>query len=338
MKEPRLSVLMTLYNKGAFVKDAIGSVLESGFEDFELLVVDDGSTDDGPDQLQRFDDERIRFLPSAENTGRAAAANRGLDAARGELIAVLDADDIAARDRFEKQVLFLDSNPDVGLVGSAARVFGSRDRVVSWPMSDHQARATMLFEDPLLYGSCMYRRALVQRNGIRYREGWREPGMDYLFILAMAAHTRMANLAEPLTSYRLGPQNFRHGRSGEEIRGRILAEALKWFGIEVSCEEVRMMMMLEQAGPAPRTESEVEGLWRWVCRLKSLNQGRRLFPPELFEQRLMRDWRRWFYVLADSSWSLARKHARCEGGHAIGRNYYLARTIRARRTKGSGPY
>lgn len=333
MPEPRLSVLMTLYNKGPFVMAAVRSVLDNGYPDFELVVVDDGSADDGPAIVQELNDSRVRFLPSAVNTGRAAAANRGLDAVRGEFVAVLDADDIAYPGRFEKQIRFLDSHPETGIVGSAARVFGSRDRIVQWPVDDHEGRAMMLFQDPILYGSCMYRRGLILRHGLRYREDWRAPGMDYLFLLAIAQHARMANLPEPLTGYRLGEQNFRHGLDNAEVRGRIVEAALKWFGIDADEEAVRMMMMLESTGPPPCNAADIDALWRWAIRLKDLNRARRLFQRDLFERRLDSDWRKWFYVLADTSWDLAWRHMRCEGRLPLGRLYYLIRTIESRRAK-----
>ncbi|HRH38589.1 MAG TPA: glycosyltransferase family 2 protein, partial [Flavobacteriales bacterium] len=165
MPAPRVTVLTTLYNKGAFVEDAIRSVLASSFADFELLVVDDASTDDGLLRARAFTDPRIRILTSETNTGRADAANRGYDAARGEYIAVLDADDIAAPDRLEKQVAFLDAHPEVGVCGSYAQTFGIRDHIATWPLTDEEARGLLLFQDPLLYGSAIIRRSVLEEHG-----------------------------------------------------------------------------------------------------------------------------------------------------------------------------
>ncbi len=333
MSAPRLTVLMTLFNKGPFVEEAVRSVLTNSYGDLELLVVDDASTDDGVARVAAIPDPRIRVLRLAVNAGRGAAANHGLHAARGEFLAVLDADDLAHPDRFAKQIAYLDAHPEVGIVGSAAKVFGARERTVSWPATDEQARAVMLFEDPLLYGSCMYRRELCVRHGIRYREDWRVPGMDYLFLLAMAAHARMANLPEALTSYRLGEQNFRHGKDSRDVRRAIIAEALRWFGIPGTEREVELMLMLEQRRPAVVDEDMVRALWEWVKRLRGINRERGLFPIDAFERRLQRDWRRWFYLLADESRELALAHMRCEGGLPLGRLFYLARSASKRRAR-----
>ncbi len=104
----RVTVLMTLHNKGPFVEEAVRSVLASTLTDLELLVVDDASTDGGLDIVRGIHDPRIRILESAVNTGRAAAANRGLDAARGTFVAVLDAetgDRLASRTLHERRAI-----------------------------------------------------------------------------------------------------------------------------------------------------------------------------------------------------------------------------------------
>ena len=91
---PRITVLMTYCNEGTYVQEALESVLRSTFTDFELLVVDDASRDDGLAFIRAFADTRLRILESTVNTGRAAEANRGYDAALVEYMATLDADDI----------------------------------------------------------------------------------------------------------------------------------------------------------------------------------------------------------------------------------------------------
>ncbi|MFN3875163.1 MAG: glycosyltransferase family 2 protein, partial [Flavobacteriales bacterium] len=121
MGAPRITVLMTLHNKGAYVAEAVRSVLSSTLPDFELLVIDDASTDDGPAIVRAFADPRIRLLANAANLGRAASANRGFDEARGEYIAILDADDAMEPDRLAKQAALLDARPELGACGTCAR-------------------------------------------------------------------------------------------------------------------------------------------------------------------------------------------------------------------------
>ena len=326
MASPRVSVIMTLYNKGPFVEEAIHSVLASSFTDFELLVVDDGSTDDGPAGVRGIDDARIRLLPGAGNKGRAHAANRGFDAAIGEFIAILDADDVMRNDRLAKQVAFLDAHAEVGACGSAAQVIGNRDHVAHWPATDEEARGLLLFEDPLLYGSCMLRRRLPLDHGLRCPEDWRGPGMDYLFLLRLSAVARVANLPEPLTGYRVGPNNFRHGRDRRADTERIVSAALAHFGIACSAEDLRAHLVLLRRDSPPANADEVRAVNAWLSRLRLFNRGARVFTPDVFEQRLRAEEEHLFCVLADRDRRLARLHARLSGGWSWRRLRYLLST------------
>ena len=326
MAAPRVTVLTTLYNKGPFVEDAVRSILANSFTDFELLVVDDASTDDGPERVRAITDPRIRILTSPTNTGRAAAANRGFDAARGELIAVLDADDVAHPERLAKQVAFLDAHPEIGAVGSYAQVIGQRDHVAQWPITDAEARGLLLFEDPLLYGSAMFRRAVIQQGGLRCDEQWKWPGMDYLFLLDVIRACRVATIPEALTSYRIGEHNFRHGRDAVEDTARILREAFLHFAIEANEIDVRAhLFLLRRMGRSPNAE-ELRALFAWVAKLRAFNKHAQVFTPHVLDARLEAELAHWYYVLADTDASLARLHLRLSGRWPIGRLLYLVKS------------
>ena len=333
MTAPRVTVLTTLYNKGPFVEEAIKSILDNTFTDFELLVVDDASTDDGLERVRRFTDPRIRILTSEENTGRAAAANRGYDAASGDYVAVLDADDIAHPERLAKQVAFMDAHPEIGICGSYAHVFGARDRMVEWPTTEEEARGVLLFQDPLLYGSAMIRRSVLETNNLRCRTDWRAPGMDYLFLLSIAQHARMATIPEPLTSYRIGEQNFRHGHDHFEVRSAIFREVFRFYGIPATEEDVASHLLLEQCYRVLPDAKQVRALHTWVEKLRSFNRERELFPPRVFELRLQQDWQRWFYLLAGKRPMTALVHMQLSGGWPRGRLLYLFK-VRIRKLLG----
>ncbi len=326
MAAPKLSVVMTLYNKGSFVEEAVKSVLENSFRDLELIIVDDGSTDDGSHRVADVEDPRIRLIPSGSNTGRGAAANRGFIAATGKYAAILDADDIAHKDRFTKQVEYLDAHPEVGACGSWARIIGSREHIAKWPEGDADARAQMIFEDPMLYGATMFRMSVVKEHGIRCREDWRRPGMDYLFLLEVAKHTRLANLPEALTSYRIGPNNFLHGRDMIDDRSHTFAEAFGILGIPASKEQVDLHLMFNRQFADEPRPSSVRALFSWAASLRAWNRSHGRFPHERFEARLDHDLSRLFYVFADRWPMCALEHLRLAGGWPGGRLLYLLKT------------
>lgn len=307
---PRVTVLTTLYNKGPYVEEAVRSALASTFTDIEVLVIDDASTDEGPERVRAIKDPRVRLLPSPVNTGRPAAANRGYAAATGEYIAVLDADDLMHPERLARQVAFLDANPEVGAVGSSLALFGAKSEEWHWPETDEEARGKLLFADPVCYGTAMFRSEPLRNSGVRCDEGWLSPGMDFLFVMSLAPHLRYANIPEPLTFYRVGDQNMRHGTDAYESRARIYRRQFELFRIPAGQEEVRLQLMLHRLFKQAPTVQDVKALVRWVERLRALNRERGLFPARVFEQELDRRFNRLFHPFADASVPAALAHMR----------------------------
>jgi len=119
---PRVTVLMAVYNGLPYLRQAIESVLAQSFADFELLVIDDASSDGSAECVRSYDDPRIRLICNERNLGQTPSLNRGLELARGEYVARLDQDDLCAPERLEKQVALLDTRPDVAVVASWARL------------------------------------------------------------------------------------------------------------------------------------------------------------------------------------------------------------------------
>ena len=120
---PLVSVIMPVYNRELYLGEAIESILSQTFTDFELIIVDDGSTDRSPDIIRDYQsrDDRLRFILLQQNGGQAAARNRGIDEANSRFIAFMDSDDVSLPDRLRRQVSFLQQNPDIGAVGTYAQ-------------------------------------------------------------------------------------------------------------------------------------------------------------------------------------------------------------------------
>ncbi|MEO8588916.1 MAG: glycosyltransferase family 2 protein [Flavobacteriales bacterium] len=323
---PRVSVLMTLYNKGPFVEEAVRSVLDNTFGDLELLVVDDASTDDGVERVRRITDPRIRLLTHDRNTGRAAAANRGYDAARGEYLAILDADDIAHPERLAKQVAFMDAHPDVGVCGSFAQLIGDRAVVGRWPATDHECRGKMLFGDPVLYGSAILRRAILEQHALRSDGAWLWPGEDYLFLLKVGRFARYANLQDALLYYRMGANNQRHGRDPIQDRAMVVREAFRFFDVPMTDDDLVSQLALHQLFRTPFNARQVRDLWSWTSTLRRMNAERALFPADLFEAQLQHRWQRLFHTFADHDVRAALTHLRCSRSWPLDRLVYLVKT------------
>lgn len=327
---PKVSVLITLFNKAAFVEEAVHSILTQSYVDLEVLIVDDASTDGGLDKVRRIDDPRIRILESAVNTGRPAAANRGYNAARGEYVAVLDADDIAMPDRLARQVAYLDAHPAVGILGSFVESFGSYVRRYTYPAEDAEAQARWLFDEPAIYGGCMFRRSVIEAHVIRCDEQWHHQGMDILFLLELSRHTRISNIQEVLTLYRVGPQNMRHGRDQYTERGILIREKFKRFGSPISDTQLGLHLLLIGMLPEKVSVRMIWELKQWVRVLESDIRSRGLFDRKEFEVELHRRWKALFNPLVDRGAWLGVIHMVSLGEASFAQLRYLLGAFRRR--------
>lgn len=130
MSQPPISVVMCVYNEEKFVRAALGSVLGQTFGDFEVVLIDDASDDATGDIIHGFDDKRIRYFRNEENVGLTMSLNRGLEFARGDLIARMDGNDVCAAERFERQVVCFEDNPNLDLVWTGVSYLSEDDRYV----------------------------------------------------------------------------------------------------------------------------------------------------------------------------------------------------------------
>ncbi len=195
---------MTVYTDQRFLDAAVESILNQEFRDLELVIVDDGTGQDEVFRALARRDPRIRLFSNPTNLGTAAAANRGIEAARGDIILRLDADDIAEPTHVGRLVAALDDDPELGLVGSSVTLIDEADRVVGvarMPETDLEIRWTILFHNPFYHSAVAYRRSCFEAAG-RYRID-ELVSQDHYLWFDMLPLCRARNIAEPLTRYRL---------------------------------------------------------------------------------------------------------------------------------------
>ena len=207
---PRVTVVMAVYNAAPFLREAIASVLTQTYSDFELIVVDDSSSDDSLSIVQSFGDPRMRIIRHHTNAGAAVSRNDAILAARGEFIAIMDADDVCTPIRLERQVTFLDEHPEVGLVGCAVYDNIDANGEVLWtsvlPEDNETVQRTLTERWCFLHPSIVFRKTLQESVG-GYRTEF-EPAEDHDFILRLLERSEARNLPERLVSYRLNPKGL----------------------------------------------------------------------------------------------------------------------------------
>ncbi len=229
---PCVSVVMTVLNGEKYVETAIRSLMRQSVADIEIIVVDDGSTDGTLTILGRLsrEDARIRIERTPRNLGPAGAANLGLRQARGDLIARMDADDISHPDRIEVQKRYMDSNPDVGLIGSSIQTIDSKGRHLQTsyrPRDWFSIRWIGKFYYPISHPSSMFRRRLPDGTVLSYDESFRT-AMDYEFYARVQQHTKVVSIPEVLLEYRTHASSISQTRRPDQLRaGQLIAEGLQ---------------------------------------------------------------------------------------------------------------
>lgn len=207
----KVSVIIPVYNGARFVSVAIGSIIAQSFSDWELLLIDDGSTDQSREILNTFSDSRIKIYYNETNQGLAAVRNRGIALAQGRYIAWLDQDDIAAPARLEKQFSFLENNPEYIFCGSFMQTIGSANQSWTYPESNDEIQISMQFFNCLPNPAGFFRIQEVRDNNIRYRALF-APAEDYHFLSRLLKFGKACNIPEYLVYYRL------HGEQASTLK------------------------------------------------------------------------------------------------------------------------
>jgi len=269
---PRISVVMPAFNAAAHVGAAVESILGQTYGDFELVVIDDGSTDGTAEIVGRHADPRIRLLRNPRNLGLIATLNRGLRECRGELVARMDADDISLPGRFAAQLRFLDAHPEVGICGTSIETFGARTERWTIVCDPALLRAEMLFSSAFSHPTVMFRRALLLRHGLAYDPAYPH-AEDYALWARFAAVTELANLPEVLLRYRLHGESVseRHHPLQQATADRIRREQLRRLGLEASDRQLALHRTLMRGAPHTLAldVAEAEG---WMATLIAANR------------------------------------------------------------------
>jgi glycosyltransferase involved in cell wall biosynthesis/GT2 family glycosyltransferase len=251
MKNPKVSVVIPAYNHEKYVGEAIQSVLDQTFQDLELIIINDGSTDNTETEILKFKDERIRYF-SQENRGLSATLNRGIKLARGEFFNFLPSDDAFLREKLEIQLKVFKGNLDLGVVFAFPQLIDAQgkeiynDPAALWPIVPHETKEEIfpaLFERNFLSAPT----ALIRMDCLKKVGGFDESlkyAQDYDLWLRILKYYDARLLKQPLTRYRWHGKNltFQSTPETESERAKILLKAFK----DLSIEEIFLSLRKEQ--------------------------------------------------------------------------------------------
>ena len=222
---PRVSVLMPAYNSEKYIATAIESILNQTFSDFEFIIINDGSTDNTAKIVRQYArrDPRIKFVDNKKNRGISETRNSLLDMATGEYAAYQDSDDVSMPNRLAQQVKFLDSNPEISVVGAAMQAFPIA-RLIKCPT---QPRILdFYFANAVSNPTVMMRMRDIKSAGLRYDTDL-STAEDYDFWFNVIKRFNIYNLPDVLVNYRVLPTSLSHNNPkldecNAKIRGKIL--------------------------------------------------------------------------------------------------------------------
>lgn len=237
---PKISVIIPVYNGEKYLKETLNSIIQQSFREFELLVIDDASSDGSLNLLHEFAlvDPRIKVFMNSKNMGVSFTTNFGINHSKGEFIALSDQDDVSFTDRFSEQLAFLESNPDIDVVGTQVTDINDQGQILAdepvLPITSGVIRWGLIFGCMLSNSSVMFRRKVFADPNFRF--GSFKVAQDYDLFTRMSLQFKMANLQKTLLFSRRHPDNF--SRTFADLQRQETYEIIRGHVIKIINEEL----------------------------------------------------------------------------------------------------
>ena len=276
---PKISVIMPVYNGEKYLREAIDSILNQTFSDFEFIIIDDGSVDRSPEVIKNYTDPRIRFYVNEKNMGVAATLNRGLELATGEYIARMDSDDIALPERFDKQVSYMDTHPGVAVCATAIRMFGAQNGEKYFSTTHGQLKVDLLFNNCLAHPTVMMRRSVI---GCKYRYNEEFSAMeDYALWIEVSREYELASIEDVLLMYRVHRSQVTQNRPNGYLEQEKMLKNKLLFELGVLNDKNLETFILE------RSKCSLEEKINYITLLKAMvksNKKKRIYDAKCLDK------------------------------------------------------
>jgi len=289
---PSVSVNMPVYNVEPYVRESIESVLSQSFEDFELIIVDDGSTDGSLDVVRSFNDKRIKIIQNEKNMGLVYTRNKLVRESCGEFIAVLDSDDIATVDRLKIQYEFLKENPKYAVVGGWLKTirsngahFGNVWRYITDP---DQLPVRLLFGNQIAHSAVMMRRNILDESP--YKAEF-PVGQDYDLWVRLSQKHKIINLPELFYYYRQHQNSVTKSKKSvqDDSTYKILKYQLYKFGISPSENELEFHRKIGKTNLV-KSYDDLTKIEAWFKKLIEANRKKSVYPTNIFNKVIFELW------------------------------------------------
>lgn len=281
---PLISVLMPVFNAEKYLVEAVDSILHQSYSNFELLIFDDGSTDNSLKIIKSCNDPRIKFFHSAKNIGYVKHLNKGIDIAKGKYIVRMDADDVAYSTRLEEQINFMEKEPSVGVCGTFVEVFGKIAYIARHPIKHEQMIVNLLYFTPIIHPSVIIRKEVLDHYRIRYKQAFLYAEDTELWY-QLSKVTRLANIPKVLLKYRTHDHNVSVTKWESNQLG--LIKKIRLLQYEALLE--RQLKKIEKDFIQEELDINPVNLYlisRFFQEIKTTNRKKQLYKSQIFHQFL----------------------------------------------------
>jgi len=298
MKEgtPKISVVMPVYNAETYLNDAIKSILQQTFIDFEFIIINDGSTDNSHNIIESFSDNRIVYLNNAVNQGIVAALNAGVNVSKGKYFARMDADDISMPNRLYEQYSFLETNQDIALCGTYADVINKDNNKIGayTPILKHDGlKINQLFRNGFVHPSILAKLEVIKRFKYTYDYQYAE---DYFLFTQISLQYKVANIGKPFLHYRLHSENITNKKIEviKESEKKVISFQLeRLFGENLREDDIIIQLSVYRS---EFDRVQIADIEKHFNKIKEYNNVKAIYEKALLEKMLHDKWYEVLYL------------------------------------------
>ena len=294
MKDPLISVILPVYNTERYIEASIQSVLNQTYRNFELIILNDASTDGSKEIIRSFNDERIRYVENEQNLRLIKTLNKGVELARGEYIARMDADDICHPSRFERQLRFLQQDKSYVMCGSWAKIIdsnGNKTGRIKRIDTDGLLKVNMLFTTPFVHPTVMIKTDALKKN-LYSEEAIHCEDMELWPRLAMNTPFRFARIPEYLLEYRWHDKNIsvEHSVHQSNFRRKVLKPYVERLSGELTEDDLQTHFSLFERNVNFKNSQVREKTRKWILFLIEQNAAKKQYDQSDLKALLLSRW------------------------------------------------
>jgi glycosyltransferase involved in cell wall biosynthesis len=294
-----LTVLMPVFNADKYLKQAIDSILNQSYTEFDFCIINDGSTDSSESIILAYADPRIKYYKNETNLGIVKTLNKGLELINSKYIVRMDSDDISLPERLSVQKKFMDDHPEIGVSSGSYQIFGDQDQVVKLISNDEDIKAFLIFGSSICHPAAIIRTSILKENSLLYRSDY--PHMeDYDLWYRMKDLTNFSNIDKVLLKYRISGNNvtLRNYDTILQRKYNIYKDILRSLEIDLTKEDFLFHNAFDTDQAMP-IKIKIISYRQWLDKLILKNDVKRVFPVNALRKQIEVKWNRVFYEVAD---------------------------------------